>query len=99
MDKADKRILAKLNGANVAFFLCDKLRADGNYMCEDKLINGIGDEFENCEVSLVYMIQKLFYISEYYEPRFNVSDIVRDYIHVFKNEMTSKEQLISMLME
>lgn len=98
MDKSEKRILDRLSGANIAFFLCDKLRAEGLHICDSELVNNNGDVLKNCEISLVYCIQKLFYESDYYKPKFDINEVVAKYFYVFQLEMTSKDQLISLLM-
>ena len=99
MEKAELKILEKLSGPNIAFFLCEKLHVFGVHLCEGKLINKVGDEFENCEDALVYFIQKLCYASSYYEPSFDIHDIVSEHRYIFQCELTSKEKLISMLLE
>jgi hypothetical protein len=99
MEKAELKILEKLSGANIAFFLCEKLQVFGVHMCEGKIVNKLGDEYENSEDALIYFIQKLCYMSSYYEPSFEIAEIVSEHRYIFQCELTSKEKLITMLLE
>ncbi len=88
MEKSDKRILDKLQGSNIAFFLCEKL-------CDF----GFEEEILNDEISLVYSIEKMFYKSGYYTPKFNVQEIVAKYKYIFQTELTGNDETINMLVK
>ena len=99
MEKAELKILKTLSGANIAFFLCEKLQVFGVHMCEGKIVSKLGDEYEDSNEALIYFIQKLCYASSYYAPSFDIAEIVSEFKYIFSNELTSKDKLIKMLLE
>lgn len=92
MDKTNKRILNNLTGSNIAFFLCEKLLETD---FDDEILN---DE-ENYEIKLVYSIERLFYKSGYYTPKFDVKEIVSKYKYIFKIELSKNDETIQLLVK
>lgn len=102
MNEDDKETLDRIKGANKAFLIAEKLVESGIHICDGNVISGNGDVYDEGfgkQGSLVFVIYELFYQSDYYEPTFDVEELVDKYGFVFKHKLTSKDALVSMLSE
>lgn len=99
MNEDDKETLDRIKGANKAFLIAEKLVESGIHICDGNVISSNGDVYDEGDESLVFVIYELFYQSDYYEPTFDVEELVDKYGFVFKHKLTSKDALVSMLSE
>lgn len=96
MDAKARKILKKLSGANFAFFVCEKLHEKG-YKIQDENIVFSADEnteffYENSNENLTYLIEKLFYQSNYFQTHIDVADIVAKYKYIFEHELSDSSE-------
>ncbi len=98
MTPTDVKILLKMSGANVAFFVCEKLRESGLHICDKTIVDGHGEELPYDDETMRYCVEKMFFKSGYYQTKIDVADLVVKYRYVFKNELSSQETLVSMLL-
>jgi hypothetical protein len=90
MDAQERKTLKKLSGSNFAFFVCAIMRK--RIRIEGDVIICASEEFENNNLNLTYLIEKMFYESKYFQSHLVVSEIVEKYEYVFGNELSFLEE-------
>ena len=98
MTPTDVKILNKMSGANVAFFVCEKLRENGLHICDKTIVDGHGEELPYDDEMMRYCVEKMFFNSGRYQTKIDVADLVVKYRYIFKNELSSPATLVSMLL-
>lgn len=90
--------LLSLKGSNFAFFVCEMLRSAGVHLCGQTIVSELGDEYENTDENMTYFIERMFYKNDCFETDVDVGEIVAKYRYIFVNELSSKETLVSLLL-
>lgn len=88
MDGKSCKILKKLSGANFAFFVCEKLRDKGHKIEGEIIVLESGAEYEFNNQNMTYLIEKLFYESNYFETHVDVAVLVAKYKYIFEHELS-----------
>ena len=93
MNAQERKTLKKLSGSNFAFYVCAimrrRIRIKGDVII---CANAPNEEFENTNLNLTYLIEKMFYESKYFQSHLVVSEIVEKYDYVFGNELSFLEE-------
>jgi hypothetical protein len=105
MDAKSRKILKKLSGANFAFFVCEKLRENGHKIEDEKIVLKSDFFYENTNENLTFLVEKLFYESNYFETHVDIAELVAKYRYIFDHELSDsseteeEEETINMLVK